>query len=331
MKATLIWLVSAALVTSAAAQTSTNSQTSASTQNDTSVSASQSGVKANSTTSTSASENGTVSRQGKPGSGSEAASTSGSAANQPQAGANASAVTVPSGLTVPAVLSKSLDSKKNKQGDEVTAKTAADVLWQGKILIPRNSKLIGHVTEAKARGNGESESVLGIVFDRAILKDGQSVPLQATIQALASPVRSATVNDDAMYSGAAHPAGGSPSSGGGPMGGATGAVGAVAGGATNTIGGVANSAGDVAGNAGSTVGTTVNGAGRVGDTAAGVTGVLNSGTTGVIGLKGLQLDSATSNSATGSIITSAGKNVKLDSGSQMILRTGASADSSSNK
>jgi hypothetical protein len=41
----------------------------------------------------------------------------------------------------------------------------------------------------------------------------------------------------------------------------------------------------------------------------------------VFGLNGLNLSSAASNSAEGSLITSAGKNVHLDSGTQILLVT----------
>ena len=171
MKLILFGLASAVLATSAVAQSSVNSQTSTSAQSDTSVKASQSGVNASSQNSNSASHNSTVSTQGK-----KSGSNSGSGvpgSSHTQAGANASGVaTFPSGINIPAVLSKSLDSKKNKEGDEVTAKTTADVLSQGQIIIPRNSKLIGHVTQARAKAKGESDSALGIAFDRAILKDG---------------------------------------------------------------------------------------------------------------------------------------------------------------
>jgi hypothetical protein len=213
-----------------------------------------------------------------------------------------------------------VDSRKNKAGDEVTAKTASDVVSQGKVIIPRNSKLIGHVTEAKAKANGESDSTLGIAFDRAILKNGQSVPLNATIQALAAPAATAssTINDDAYASsGPARPAGG----GGGVVGG-------VAGSATNTVGAVGNTAGNVTGAAGSTVNSTVSG---VGPSTANVGSTLSSGTTGVVGLKDLQLNSATSSATNGSVITSTGKNVKLESGSQMILKTGASTAGTANQ
>lgn len=63
-------------------------------------------------------------------------------------------------------LAKSLDSKKLKQGDEVEAKVAADIHAADGMTIPRGSKVIGHVTEAKARSKGDPESALGIAFDK---------------------------------------------------------------------------------------------------------------------------------------------------------------------
>jgi hypothetical protein len=48
-------------------------------------------------------------------------------------------------------------------------------------------------------------------------------------------------------------------------------------------------------------------------------GLLASNSQGVFGLNGLNLSSATSNSTQGSLITSAGKNVHLGSGTQMLL------------
>ena len=49
-----------------------------------------------------------------------------------------------------AELSKSLDAKKAKTGDPVEAKTTMDMLSQGKIVMPRNTRIVGHVTSAKA-------------------------------------------------------------------------------------------------------------------------------------------------------------------------------------
>ena len=91
------------------------------------------------------------------------------------------------GSTVDAVLDKSVDAKKNKPGDQVSATTTADLKSGSGMMIPKGSKLIGHVTEAKAKAKGESKSELGISFDKAIPKGGSEIPIHASIQGLSKP------------------------------------------------------------------------------------------------------------------------------------------------
>src|SRR5258705_90091 len=55
----------------------------------------------------------------------------------------------PAGTVIPVELAKSVDSKKAKAGDKIEAKIPMDLLSHGKIVIPKNTKVIGHVTEAK--------------------------------------------------------------------------------------------------------------------------------------------------------------------------------------
>src|SRR3989475_8694835 len=106
-----------------------------------------------------------------------------SAASAQNGQANAS---LASGTAFNAALSSPIDSKKCKPGDPVNAYSTEAVKSKGKTMIPKGSKLVGHVTQASARAKGESESSLGIVFDKAILKNGQEIPLNAGIQAIAS-------------------------------------------------------------------------------------------------------------------------------------------------
>ncbi len=113
-------------------------------------------------------------------SGNASAATSASAQNGQ---ANGSLAT---GSAFNAALNSPIDSKKCKPGDAVTAHTTEAAKSEGKTVIPKGSKLVGHVTQASARAKGESESALGIVFDKAILKNGQEVPLNVAIQAIAS-------------------------------------------------------------------------------------------------------------------------------------------------
>src|ERR1700676_4409882 len=106
----------------------------------------QSSTSANSTTSAEAN------RAGAQASSSSAASTSTSAR------AAQNSADLGSGTSMNAALSKPIDAKKNKPGDPVFAKTTEPTKSQGKVALPKGTKLVGHITEAKARGNGESES-----------------------------------------------------------------------------------------------------------------------------------------------------------------------------
>ena len=254
-------------------------------------------------------------------SGNASASTSASAQNGQ---ANGSLAT---GSAFNAALSSPIDSRKCKPGDAVTAHTTEPAKSEGRTVIPKGSKLVGHVTQASARAKGESESSLGIVFDKAILKNGQEIPLNVAIQALASAQSSASAAgaDLDAFGGAGASAAGS---GGGGGRGALGGVTSAAGGA---VGGVTNTAASVGGVAGGTVNSAANAGGSIAGASKGAVGGLNaagqltSNSQGVFGLNGLNLNAAASNATQGSVITSAGKNVHLESGTRMLLVSQAQA------
>src|ERR1700720_4764426 len=95
------------------------------------------------------------------------------------------------GTAINATLNSSLDSKKAKPGEQITAHTMEAVKsTDGRTILPKGTKLVGHVTKASARSNGQGESTLAIQFDKAMLKGGQEVPLNnAVIQAVAAPAQ----------------------------------------------------------------------------------------------------------------------------------------------
>src|SRR5713101_2507744 len=170
-------------------------------------------------------------------------SASGAAGASAQNGqANAS---LASGSAINAELSSPVDSKKAKPGDAVTARATEATKANGKTVIPRGAKLMGHVTQASARAKGDSESALGIVFDKAILKNGQEVPLNVAIQALASGQSAVAANagDDMAAMGGA---------GGSAMGSGRAAGGSALGGVTSTAGGAAGTVTNTAANVGGT-------------------------------------------------------------------------------
>ena len=227
-----------------------------------------------------------------------------SAASAQNGQANAS---LASGTAFNAALSSPIDSKKCKPGDPVNARTTEAAKSEGKTVIPKGSKLVGHVTQASARAKGESESSLGIMFDKAILKNGQEIPLNnVTIQAIASAESGASAagaDMDTMGGMGASAAGSGTASGRGALGGVTSTAGGAVGAVTNT-----------AANAGGVAGGTLNSAANAGGSIAGAS-------KGAVG----GLNAAGSNATQGSVITSAGKNVHLDSGTRMLLVSQANA------
>lgn len=269
------------------AQSSESAQATGTASQSTLVSADKSGAQASSQTDAKASQNASVAGE----------NGQMSPANQLRAGS-----------TVQAELTKPVDVRKNKPGDEVVAKTTQDVKSDGRVVLPKGSKIVGRVTQAQARAKGQEESQLGMAFDHAILKDGTQMPVAFSIQAIGRSESEATAataaETDSMMGGANA---GGPSSAGGNAGmpGRSG------------VGGVTSAAGGVVNTTGSVAGSTVNAAGRTG---AGVGGNLGATSQGVVGLPGMTLSSATSSTAgVGSVISSKDSNIRLDSGTRMIL------------
>lgn len=111
---------------------------------------------------------------------------------------SAASIKLDGGTCLVAELSKSLNAKKLQPGDKVTAKVVQAVVVSGKVVIPRGSKLVGNVTETKARSKEDPESRLGIIFAKAMMKNGVEVPLRAVVQALGRAQRSRVDMPDPM-------------------------------------------------------------------------------------------------------------------------------------
>jgi hypothetical protein len=83
-------------------------------------------------------------------------------------------------------LVKGLESKKLKEGDNVEAKLTGSITLPDGSVLPRGTAITGHVTEAKARSKQDSESELGISFDK-IGSPGGSQTLITGVVAAAAP------------------------------------------------------------------------------------------------------------------------------------------------
>jgi len=208
------------------------------------------------------------------------------------------------GSVIPVQLTKTIDAKKVKTGDEVDAKITQDLKsGNGDVVLPKDTKVIGHVTEAQARNKEQKESEVGIAFDHAVMKNGGDVTLPMSIQAIIAPPSANTANNgggESVSQSPSAPSGGamsSPNAGGRPSG---------------MGGGMSPQAppeqpmpaGDSSSNS---------------RTEANANQPITAKTQGVVGISNLQLSTAAS-AKDGSIVSSEKGNVKLESGTLMLLR-----------
>ncbi|MGB7602311.1 MAG: hypothetical protein WBM24_18550 [Candidatus Sulfotelmatobacter sp.] len=201
------------------------------------------------------------------------------------------------GSVIPVSLTKTIDAKKAKTGEEVVAKVTQDMKSNsGEILVPKDTKVIGHVTEAQPHNKQQKESEVGILFDRAVMKDGSTMQMPMSIQAIVGQQNEQN-NPGGGNSDAAVPsASTSPS----------------------------NSSGARPGMSGSAPASTSAAAGNDmpsdNGTAKSSRPPITAQTQGVVGISNLTLNPPASNSTEGSVVTSEKNNVKLESGTMMLLR-----------
>lgn len=86
--------------------------------------------------------------------------------------------------TVPATLLTPIDVQKTKAGDEIAARTGEAVKKDGRVVVPKGAKLIGHVVEAKTRADDHPTSQLVLTFDRAMTRGGKEIPVSASIASI---------------------------------------------------------------------------------------------------------------------------------------------------
>jgi uncharacterized coiled-coil protein SlyX len=197
--------------------------------------------------------------------------------------------------TLIAVLTSSLESRSATAGQEFTLRTISDVVVDGQLVIPKGSRVLGHVTEAVTKGKDQPQSELWLVIEKAVRRDGSEVPLQGIIAALAAPQNN-SLADDPTY-GMLHsnePA----QSGAGVSGAASSGV--------MPASSKASSTASVA---------TANLKGVMDKRP-----VLDENSQGAIGYENLSLEWHLIVPPPITVITSKGKNVKLQSGTQMLLR-----------
>jgi hypothetical protein len=208
-----------------------------------------------------------------------------------------------------AEFTSSLNVKKLKTGDQIKARVTQDVLSHGRVIITAESKLLGHVTEVQERGEENSESRLGIVFDKVLLKHHEQMIFQGVVQALARPAlrRSRVDEPDQML-----PPPGMVGSHG------NNAPNPIGSGSSRSMGGQARTTNPVP-SAAATLPTFPVFSEE--QTNPSTSSPLSVGTPqGVFGLKGLSLSKGASSATPGPVIVSKARNVKLESETQVLLK-----------
>ena len=205
------------------------------------------------------------------------------------------------GTVIPVELTKSIDAKKAKTGDGVEARVTQDLrAGNGQVIVPKDTKVTGHVTEAQTRNKEQKESQVGIVFDRAVMKNGSDLAMPMSIQAIIGPA----VLNPASNNGTPNAPG--PSSQPSP-----------------STGMPSGNAGGRMGSGGNT--STVSPSAAGGEAPAEVQPrtephqPITASTQGVVGIANLKL-SSTQDAKMGSVVSSEKSNVKLDSGTFILLR-----------
>jgi len=123
--------------------------------------------------------------------------------------------------SVTAELTKGIDSKKARVGDEINARTTSEAKLPDGTEIPKGTKLVGNVVDVKAKSKGQNDSHLVLALNRAVLKDGHEMPIRTAVTSMTAPAASASFDMPAGGGsvGGAAPSGGSPDAGGGSSGG----------------------------------------------------------------------------------------------------------------
>jgi hypothetical protein len=211
------------------------------------------------------------------------------------------------GSVIPVQLVKTIDAKKMKTGDPVEARVTQDLkATNGELIIPKDTKVVGHVTESQARNKEQKESQVVVAFDRAVINGGD-VNLPMSIQAIIAPQSlhpnsNSTGNGEQASQTSSAPTGGAPGT-------------AAASGAGPARGGAMGSGEAPQASSAPTGGNESQGS----DSASASHPPITGNTQGVIGISNLKLAPA-AGATNASVLTSDKNNVKVESGTFMLLR-----------
>ena len=87
-----------------------------------------------------------------------------------------------------------LDARNARVGDRVVLKTTGKVQTADGTVIPRGTHLVGRITQVQTHDSAHAISQIGIAFDRAEMKNGQSIAIYTLIRGVNPPPNFSDVN-----------------------------------------------------------------------------------------------------------------------------------------
>ncbi len=227
----------------------------------------------------------------------EAAEPSGNSNSTRPADPGRTTTQIAPGSVIPIELTKTVDAKKVKTGEQIEAKVTEDLkAGNGEVILPRDTKVMGHVTGAQARNKDQKGSQIGIAFDHAVMKNGGNITMPMSIQAVIAPAALNGNNNGSDNTPQAQSAPNTTGTQSGPSGGR---------------------------NPGMSSGTPMPTSSLPSDgpsnSSANTHQPITGNTRGVVGISNLTLSPA-ANPADGSVLSSDKNNVKLEGGTMMLLR-----------
>ncbi|HTV05350.1 MAG TPA: hypothetical protein VME86_08270 [Acidobacteriaceae bacterium] len=229
---------------------------------------------------------------------------------------------------IQAKLTKNIDSKHAKVGDEVMAKTTSTATLADGTRLPKGTKLLGHVTEVSRESHADKASSLAFTFNEAMLRGGRELPIHAVLRSLTVPRPVSADADSGFGSDAQMDAGpvqgGGTMAGGGMLRGGAARGGGLLGGGANLAGGAVNGLAtttdhvgtETSGIVNSTTDTSMRGLNTT--TNAAVDSGADVTTMPVGNLRGVTFQSS-ANAGSSAMLEGKGRNINLESGSWMTL------------
>ena len=190
------------------------------------------------------------------------------------------------------------------------ARVTKDVKQNGRTVIHKGDRLVGHVTDVQAAATSKASSRMAVQFD-SLMSGESTTQLHATITSLVSSRAEGSAQEEQMAGSMLAPGPGSVASGGGRGAGGGG-----------LLGGVGSTVGSVAGNVGSTASSTLGATGR----AAGSSNTSAGLATPIRSIHVQSEAGVDQQVGANSVLTTRHGGLRLESGTQMQFRVAAQSE-----